>query len=338
MALLAATNTYRAYTYRPFAEIPPVLKYNDYSLPNSPGDPPAFSFYNGHRNQTVSYRLGLRMPSPNSGPYVNSMGHGSEHNYSHLARADRLTEVWLAKAGYDYDVITDLDLHQNPDILKGYKVFIINGHSEYWSLPAYQGVKDYLEQDDGNVVVMSGNTMFWRVTFDDDYSTIECRKIDAPGNPIDPMFRGESYHADDNKQGGLLRDSGYPAWRLLGLECSGWDGEINSMGPFVAQNTDHFLYHKPEETGLKDGDEFGQAPDGGYPKAGGHEFDVRVSTILKMQQGPAPENAEVPVEPTGIDYLGYSIHDWSTAFICDYYTRQLKEEGHLGGEMIYWER
>ena len=74
------------------------------------------------------------------------------------------------------------------------------------------------------------------------------------------------------------------AWKVLGLECLGWDGEVNSMGPFVAANTDHFLYHRPEETGLKDGDKFGQAPDGGFPKAGGHEFDVRVSTLVKYQQ------------------------------------------------------
>ena len=338
VCLLAATNTYRAYTYRPFAEVPPVLKFNDYSMPNSPGDPPAYSFYNGHRANHVSYRLGIRMPSPASGPYVNSMGHGVEHNYSHLTRADRLTEVWLAETGYDYDVITDLDLHQNPDILKGYKVFVINGHSEYWSIEAYYGVQKYLEEYDGNVVVMSGNTMFWRVSYDEDYSTIECRKIDAPGNPIDPSLRGESYHSDDKKQGGLMRDCGYPAWKVLGLECLGWDGEVNSMGPFVAAGTDHFLYQRPEETGLKDGDKFGQAPDGGFPRAGGHEFDVRVSTLLKYQQGPVPDGADLPVEPAGIDYLGYSQHDWSTAFICDYYTRRIDGKDNLGGEIIYWER
>jgi hypothetical protein len=338
VCLLAATNTYRAYTYRPFAEIPPQLKFNDYSLPNSPGDPPAYSFYNGDRAGNVAYRLGLRMPSPNSGPYVNSMSHGTEHNYSHLTRADRLTEVWLAKTGYDYDVITDLDLHQNPEILKGYKVFIINGHSEYWSVPACQAVERYLEEDDGNLVVMSGNTMFWRVTYDDDYRTMECRKIDAPGNPIPPSRRGESYHSDDFARGGLLRDCGHPAWKILGLECLGWDGEVNSMGPFVAAGTDHFLYHQPEETGIEEGEHFGIA-EGGFPCAGGHEFDVRVSTLLKLQQGPAPEGAPIPEEPAGIDYLGHSIHHWKpNAHICDYYTRQLQEQGDLGGEMVYWTR
>ena len=136
--LLAATNTYRAYTYRPFAEVPAALHFNDDDLPNGPGDPPAYSFYGRHRAGHVAYQLGLRMPSPNSGPYVLSMGGNEKGKYSHLTRADRLTEAWLAKTGYDYDVITDLDLHQDPDILRGYRVFMINGHSEYWSVPAYQ--------------------------------------------------------------------------------------------------------------------------------------------------------------------------------------------------------
>jgi len=338
VCLLAATNTYRAYDYRPFCEVPPGLKWNDYGTNNSPGDPPAYSFYNGHRAGHVTYRLGLRMPAPNSGPYCNSMSHGTEHNYSHLTRADRLTEVWLAKTGYDYDVITDLDLHQDPDILDGYKVFIINGHSEYWSIEMRDAVIKYMEQNDGKLIVMSGNTMFWRVSFDPNYETIECRKIDAPGNPISAEMRGESYHSDDGKQGGLMRDCGYPAWPVLGLECLGWDGEVESIGPFVAENTDHFLYNEPEKTGLKEGERFGQNPDGGYPMAGGHEFDVRPSTLIRLQKGPKPENAPEIFEPEGFDYLGYSIHDWKTAYIIDYYARQVGHDGTLGGEMVLWNR
>lgn len=339
VVLLAATNTYRAYTYKPFAEVPADLKFNDGDLRNSPGDPPAFSFYEGHQSGAVTYQLGLRMPSPNSGPYVTSMTNGLQHNYSHLARADRLTEVWLSKNGYEYDVITDSDLHQDSEALRGYRVLIINGHSEYWSVPAYESVRRFLEKDKGDVIVMSGNTMFWRVSFNPDGTVMECRKIDAPGNPIDPKFRAETWHSQDGQRGGLLRDCGRPAWKLLGLECLGWDGLVDSIGPFIADNTDHFLFQKPEPTGLKNGDRFGQAADGGFPRAGGHEFDVRVSTLIRLSQGPVPQGAAALEEPAGIDFLGHSIHQWApNADIFDYYTRRLERTGDLGGEMIYWER
>jgi hypothetical protein len=72
-------------------------------------------------------------------------------------------------------VVTDLDLHRDPAMLDGYKTLIINGHSEYWSIEAYEGVDRYL-RNGGNVIVLSGNSMFWRVSFNEDHSVMECRK------------------------------------------------------------------------------------------------------------------------------------------------------------------
>ena len=88
-----------------------------------------------------------------------------------VARADRFAQIWLEKSGYDYDVISDLDLHRDPEILSGYRTFIINGHSEYWSLQACDGLEKYLKRG-GNVVVLSGNSMLWRVSFNEDYKAI----------------------------------------------------------------------------------------------------------------------------------------------------------------------
>ncbi|MEX2172193.1 MAG: N,N-dimethylformamidase beta subunit family domain-containing protein [Pirellulales bacterium] len=46
-------------------------------------------------------------------------------------RAECHAHIWLDRNGYDYDVVTELDLHRDPDMLKGYQVLFINGHSEY---------------------------------------------------------------------------------------------------------------------------------------------------------------------------------------------------------------
>ena len=41
------------------------------------------------------------------------------------------TKIGRYDTAYDFDVITNLDLHRDPDLLGGYKTLIINGHDEY---------------------------------------------------------------------------------------------------------------------------------------------------------------------------------------------------------------
>jgi len=82
-----------------------------------------------------------------------------------------------------------LDLDTNPGILQDYKIVIIAGHSEYWSIAAYDGVKCYLSGK-GRLIVLSGNTMYWRVSFSPDGTIMECRKVDGAGAQInDPRRR-----------------------------------------------------------------------------------------------------------------------------------------------------
>jgi hypothetical protein len=73
-----------------------------------------------------------------------------------------------------------------------------------------------------------------------------------------------------------------------------------AFGPYVVEQADHFLFHQPEETGLKTGDEFGQSPDGKLPRANGHEVDIRMSTFAALQQEPTPAGAIIPTDPPGM--------------------------------------
>jgi hypothetical protein len=156
--VLAATNTWRAYNATPFAVRPDMLKYSlsTEGGRNNPLEPPAYSFYRAHAAGQGTYQVGLRMPWPAAGPYVL---YGSD--YSHLLRGERYAHLWLEREGIDYDIITDTDLHKTPGILKEYPVFLINGHSEYWSVPMYEGLESYLGGG-GQVVILSGNSLFWR--------------------------------------------------------------------------------------------------------------------------------------------------------------------------------
>lgn len=332
--LLAATNTWRAYSSAAFPKPPPRLKRNvgTAGQPNSPNDPPAFSFYRRHAAGQGGYQIGLNMPFVGADPYLL---YGKE--YSHLARADRFAQVWLEKSGYDYDVVTDLDLHRDPGILQGYRAVIVNGHSEYWSLPACGGLEKYLQRG-GNVVVLSGNTMLWRVSFSDDGSILECRKVDAPGEQMKPHERAECWHSHDGRRGGIFRECGSPGYRLIGLDMLGFTDEPG-FGPYVVEQADHFLFHRPEETGLQAGEEFGSGPGGQLPRASGHEVDIRMSTFAALQEQPTPAGAALPSDPPGMTRIANGITRWAaagTAF--DYFFRPIKPKTPQGAEMILWNR
>ncbi|MES2695760.1 MAG: LamG domain-containing protein [Verrucomicrobiota bacterium] len=335
LLVLAATNTWRAYCSAAFPKPNAMLKRNvgTGGQLNSPGNPPAYSFYRRHAGGQGGYQIGLRMPFIAADPYLL---YGKE--YSHLLRAERFTQTWLEKSGYDYDVLTDLDVHRDPSLLRGYRAVMMNGHSEYWSMPAYHGLDDYLRRG-GNLIVLSGNSMLWRVTFSPDEAIIECRKVDAPGEQMKPHERAECWHAHDGKRGGMFRDNPHPSYKLIGLDMLGFVNEP-SFGPYVVDAADHFLFHQPEATGLKAGDEFGQGPGGAMPRAGGHEMDIRMSTFAALQEQPTPAGATMPTDPAGMTRLANGTSDWTKpgASAFDYFFRRIKPTKPQGPEMIYWER
>lgn len=338
--VLCATNTWRAYSGTPFGKTSAKLKqvFGTGGTENSPGDPPAFNFYRNHAAGQGTYQMGLRMPWPVAGPYVL---YGGPTDYSHLMRADRFAHIWLEKEGYEFDVISDLDLHRDPGILRGYDTFLINGHSEYWSIPMYRGLEKYLERG-GNAIVLSGNSLFWRVSFDDEGTILECRKVDAPGEQLPRERRGECWHSHDGLRGGLTNECGIPGWKLIGLTTLGWNnqGNAKNFGPYVAERTDHFLFNEPEPVGLRPGDKFGwTGKDDQTPLANGHEFDIRLSTLAALQEQPSPPGQSVPADPAGMVRLANGIIPWregGAAF--DYWFNPIKPKTDQGGEMIYWER
>jgi hypothetical protein len=256
---VASTNSWLAYKATPFAASLPGLHYHwgTAGITNSPGNPPAYCMYRNHHAGQPAYKVGVETPWPNAGPYVLYASGGS--GYSHLMRAERFALVWLEQSGYEYDVVGDVDVHRDPDLLADYPVVLINGHGEYWSREAYEGLDRYL-RGGGNVLVLSGNVMVWRTSFNDDCSIMECRKFDPglggrPGATV-----GELYHSHDGLRGSLTRECGMPAWKVIGLSMLGWSGiGPNDFGLYRVDQPDHFLFHEPEEVGLKRGDTFGGA-------------------------------------------------------------------------------
>jgi N,N-dimethylformamidase len=302
-------------------------------ISNGPGNPPAYCMYRNHRAGQPAYKSGVNMPWPNAGPYVLYAQGGS--GYSHLTRAERFALVWLEKNGYQYDMVGDLDVHREPELLNGYQAVMINGHGEYWSSEAYQNLNRYLAGG-GNVMVLSGNVMLWRVSFNEDQSIMECRKLDAGIGGRAGCTVGEIWHGQDGRRGSLMRECGIPAWKLIGLDTFGWASiGPNDFGLYHVETSDHFLFQQPEHVKLTKGDTFGGAPGGGLPMAVGHECDVRLS-LLREVTTEVPPGAELPSEPGGMVTLANGVLPAYAGL--DYFTRKVPLKNATVAHMIYWER
>ncbi len=344
VAFVCSTNSWKAYSATSFSPTWPGIKKSigNNGFDNSPGNPPAYCFYRPHRAGQGTYQLGFRMPWPIVGPYT-TVG-PEEWDYSHLCRQDRFTQVWLENQGYDYDVLSDTDIHLDPNALDGYKAMYVVGHSEYWSFEAMNHVRRFLDRG-GNAIVLSGNTAFWRVSFNEDASIIECRKGDAPGTQVRADRRGELWHSHDGKRGGMSRECGFPAWQLFGLEyCSLMGVGTPGAGPYKVSDPDHFLFREPNDLKLAKGEPFCNTPGKALPQPIGHEGDVRVSTLAKFLVEPPPEGATHPTEdPAGITLLAEGYADiQKIAFAWDYFQRWLPPGKAplvpVAAEMIFWKR
>lgn len=332
--VLCSSNTWLAYNSAAFsANMPPGYFLDTGGYKNSHPEAPFYSCYRDHAAGLPTYQLGLRTPWPCAGPYV--LYSSRETGYSHLMRTERFLHVWLEQQGYNFDVVADIDLHRDPGMLRHYQTVILNGHSEYWSINALEGLDQYLTAG-GTAIVLSGNTMFWRVSFNEQGSIMECRKFDERIGGRKLASIGELFHSHDGKRGSLLRECGYPAWKYVGLECAGWgDVETKSTGIYHTAAPDHFLFHKPERVGLAAGQTFGHSPSGTSHRAVGHEYDVRVSTLSRMTKT-IPPGGRLPEEPAGIVTLATGKRPSNAAL--DYFTQPTTAPDNIVAELIYWER
>lgn len=329
--MLCASNTWLAYNATPFASgyqtTEPRQEWaTTAGMPEDPPYPPAYSCYRNHRYGQPTYQMGLRMPWPTAGPYV--LYSKMHEGYSHLARADRAAHIWLDQQDYRYDVIADSDLHRDPSLLDEYKVLFINGHSEYWSIPMYEELEHFLQRG-GNAIVLSGNSLFWRVSFDDDLAVMECRKEgDASIGGRQYATLGEAFHSDDGLRGSLMRECGFPAYRLVGLESVGYWNAVDERD-YRCMLPEHFLLTTPESLDLRPGDPLAHGQIG-------HEWDVRISQA-QMFGAALPEGAAALAEPQGIVTLA-ECRAAASDSVWDYFMRPVKTEHSVVSHMIYWER
>jgi len=109
-------------------------------------------------------------------PHERENIYGELHTYhtSHLLIGEIYLLKWLDSINYSYNIISDCDLDDDMNILSGYKMLMLNCHSEYWTLNMYKNVLNYSSVG-GNIMSLSGNTMYW-------YSEISNNKLEVRKN------------------------------------------------------------------------------------------------------------------------------------------------------------
>jgi N,N-dimethylformamidase len=137
---------------------------------------------------------------------------------------------WFARCGFDVDVITDLDLHQEGvELLQHYRTVVTGSHPEYTSGPMLDACTAYL-QCGGRLMYMGGNGFYWVTGYHpENPGVIEIRRWGGTQNwSAEP---GECHLAFTGEMGGLWRNRGRPPQKLVGVG-------------FIAQGLDVSSYYR----------------------------------------------------------------------------------------------
>ena len=124
---------------------------------------------------------------------------------------------WLEHKGYDYEVITDEDLHRDGlTALEPYNVVINGAHPEYYSERMLDATESFLDRG-GRLMYIGGNGYYWVTSFrNEELWCMEVRKLES-GSRAWQARPGEHYHATSGERGGLWKNRGRPPQKLTGV-------------------------------------------------------------------------------------------------------------------------
>ena len=124
---------------------------------------------------------------------------------------------WLEHNNYEYDVITDEDLHKEGlDSVKPYNCIITGTHNEYYSEKMIDALEDFVAEG-GRVFSTGANSYYWVVGFSDEQPwCMEVRKLEA-GMRAWAAQPGEYYMQTTGEKGGLWRTRGRPPQKFAGV-------------------------------------------------------------------------------------------------------------------------
>lgn len=134
---------------------------------------------------------------------------------------------WLTERGYEFDVVTDEDLHHGGvDVLSPYQVVLTGSHPEYYSEQMLDAVHQYVDSG-GRVMYLGANGFYWVINYDpEDRNVIEVRK--GHGSNAWRCAPGEFHLSFTGEYGTLWRHRGRAPQRLVGVGFGAEGFDISS--------------------------------------------------------------------------------------------------------------
>jgi len=164
---------------------------------------------------------------------------------------DLLLVSWLEEDGYDFDVITDEDVHREGlAALEPYRVVISSSHPEYTSTEMFDATEEHVRQG-GRMMYLGGNGWYWRIGYHPTRSGIvEVRRPDAPRLWAADVSQG--HLSFSGERAGTWSWAGRPPQTFLGVgfitqgfdECSYYRRTVASndeRAAFIFQGVDDEL-------------------------------------------------------------------------------------------------
>lgn len=233
IALLLGTYTFLAYANEHLASNPVLQEYLrgagvELEYPSTPRekylmDNHLGGLYDLHPDGSGICYASSRKPILNLRPTHIQRTVGKGRGAPVLLAADLHQVDWLEAKGYEFDVITDEDLHfEGESLLSSYKVVMSDAHPEYWTEEMLEGLEGYL-RGGGRFMYMGGNGLYWVTSVDPERPhVIEVRRWKGTGSwEADP---GESFHSTTGEPGGLWRNRGRHPQKLVGIGMTAQGG------------------------------------------------------------------------------------------------------------------
>ena len=153
--------------------------------------------------------------------------------------ADTHITDWLEAMGYDYDIITDEELHDTGyQLLSDYRAVLTGTHPEYYSTEMWDAVSSYRDRG-GRLMYLGGDGFYWRIAYHPEVpGLIELRRAES-GVRAWAAMPGEYYHSFDGRQGGLWARQGRTPQSLVGVGFAAQGFDISSYYTRLADS------HKP---------------------------------------------------------------------------------------------